>query len=59
MFLDTLAAGHAEAGDFAEAVRISERGIAIAERQGRSPELLAELRPSLARFQQGQPLSSE
>ena len=59
MLLDTLAAAHAEAGDFREALRVSDQAIAVAERQRRSPELLASLRRSRASFQQGQPLRLE
>jgi tetratricopeptide (TPR) repeat protein len=59
MLLDTLAAAHAEAGDFHEALRVSDLAIAVAEHQRRSAELLASLRRSRASFQQGQPLRLE
>ena len=51
--LDTLAAAYAEADRFSDAVRVGSEAIALAERTGR-PELLAELRDRLARYQAGQ-----
>lgn len=57
--LDTLAAAYAETGNFAEAVSVSRRALAVAEQQGRSPQLVASLRRSLALFERGQPLRVE
>ncbi|MBI5521880.1 MAG: hypothetical protein HY910_04560 [Desulfarculus sp.] len=52
--LDTLAAAHAEAGRFEEAVQVMERVVAWCEKQG-EPTRLEVARQHLAAFRQGQP----
>lgn len=53
--LDTLAAAHAEAGDFERAVAVSERAVRLARQQGYPRAMRALLEQSLARYQAGEP----
>jgi tetratricopeptide (TPR) repeat protein len=53
--LDTLAAAHAEAGDFESAVRVTQQAIELEKRRA-PPALLPVLRAHLAEFQAGRPL---
>jgi tetratricopeptide (TPR) repeat protein len=53
--LDTLAAAHAEAGDFDAAIRVAKQAIEIAE-QNEAPGLAAAMRAHLAAFDVGKPL---
>jgi len=53
--LDTLAAAHAEAGRFAEAIDIARRALELAERRG-DARIAAELRSHLALFAAGKPV---
>jgi hypothetical protein len=55
-YLDTLAAAHAEAGDFAAAVAAARRGLAGLERSGAPGEILAVFRAHLSAFEAGRPV---
>jgi len=52
--LDTLAAAHAEAGRFAEAVATARKGIALAEQAGQH-EQVRRMRPRLDLYLAGKP----
>ena len=54
--LDTLAAAHAEAGNFENAVRIESRAIALLEERAATPETIEVFRIHLAHFRAGEPL---
>jgi tetratricopeptide (TPR) repeat protein len=54
--LDTLAAAHAEAGDFESAVAASEHAVRLARQQGYPLGARALFEQSLARYQAGQPM---
>jgi arylsulfatase A-like enzyme len=54
--LDTLAAAHAEAGEFERAVAVSERAVRLAEEQGYPQALRTLFEESLARYLAGEPM---
>jgi tetratricopeptide (TPR) repeat protein len=54
--LDTLAAAHAEAGDFESAVAVSERAVRMVQQQGYSREARELFEQSLERYRAGQPM---
>ena len=55
-FLDTLAAAHAEVGDFERAVQIAARVVALLEQRGVAEPGLAVFRSHLADFRARQPI---
>ncbi len=57
--LDTLAAAHAEAGDFEQATRIAQRAVRLARQQDTAPQLLTVFEQSLARYRAGRPTRAE
>ena len=54
-FLDTLACAHAEVGDFASAVRVGERALALLKDAG-DPASIEESEAHLAQFRAGRPV---
>jgi tetratricopeptide (TPR) repeat protein len=54
-YTDTLACAHAEVGDFASAVRVGERALALLDAEG-DPELIEESKAHLAQFRAGRPV---
>jgi len=55
-YLDTLAAAHAEVGDFAAAAAAARRGLARLEERGGPDEVVALFRAHLAAFEAGRPV---
>jgi arylsulfatase A-like enzyme len=54
-YLDTLACAYAEVGDFANAVQLGARALALHETKG-DPQLIEESRAHLAQFRAGRPV---
>ena len=54
-YLDTLACAHAEVGDFAGAIRVGERALALLDAPG-DPKLIEESKAHLEQFRAGRPV---
>jgi tetratricopeptide (TPR) repeat protein len=54
--LDTLAAAHAEAGDFDSAIRVTRQALETVRASGGAPELIAVFQAHLAAFESNEPL---
>jgi tetratricopeptide (TPR) repeat protein len=57
--LDTLAAAHAEVGDFAAAIRVEEKAVRQAMAQGWASDAIAVLRANLDGYRKGRPLRED